>query len=155
MRGLTGATVVVAVTLAGGGVWSGALTPMVVTLELPLPAAAFELTVNIFVAVMPGARAKGVVSRADALNDPSGASISLNASVKSVEGQDEVSAFFTFTMYSTVPPGVIGWADGVTISIGVFFTHGTKASDVVTLFDVLFAWLLLAAVTEDISVPAV
>jgi hypothetical protein len=74
---------------------------------------------------------------------------------KVLELHVDESVFFTFTWYSTVPPGVMAWADGVTTRIGVFLIHAVTLRVVMTLFDVLFAWLALAAVTEEVSVPLV
>jgi hypothetical protein len=47
----------------------------------------------------------------------------------------------------------MAWTIGVTTSIGVFVVHTGTLSVVVTLFDVLFAWFALAAVTEEVFVP--
>jgi hypothetical protein len=154
MSGLTGATVVFTTTLAGDA-WPVTVRLTVVSLKLPFAAVFSELTVRLLVAVTPGARAKGVVSKVEGLNEPSGVSVSLNASVKVLLPHGPVSAFFTFTWYSTEPPGVMAWAVGVTIRIGVFCVQTATSSVVMTLLDVLFAWLALAAVTEEVFVPLV
>jgi hypothetical protein len=125
---------------------------------LPFTAVVFELTVSIAVPVWPGARTSGVTSRTEGVLKfvPGGVSLSLtHAGVKVLELHAEVSAFFTFTVYSTFPPAVMAWAEGVTTRIGVFFVHTATSSIVVTLFEVLFAWFALAAVTEEVFVPLV
>jgi hypothetical protein len=45
----------------------------------------------------------------------------------------------------------MSWDAGLSVSVGVRTRHA--ASVVMTLFDVLFAWLALAAVTEETFVP--
>jgi len=96
VSGLTGATVVFTTTLAGDA-WPVTVRLTVVSLKLPFAAVFSELTVRLLVAVTPGARAKGVVSKVEGLNEPSGVSVSLNASVKVLLPHGPVSAFFTFT----------------------------------------------------------
>jgi hypothetical protein len=154
MSGLIGATVVLTTTFAGG-VCPASVTPIVVSLKSPFAAVVFELTVRTAVPVCPGARTRLVVSRADGLlNESAGVSLSLaTATVNVLLLHVGVSVFLTFTLYSTVPPAVMAWTIGVTTSIGVFVVHTGTLSVVVTLFDVLFAWFALAAVTEEVFVP--